>query len=110
MIRMRSIVVGAKPRYGSTNGATISATAATVSTRRKRRCLSIGGPRLLAPGHAEQPARAQHQHERHRDEQHHVRIGGVEHRRDADDLPGDEAAQYRAGERSDAPEDDDDEG
>src|SRR6185312_808770 len=90
--RMRLIVVGVNPRYGRMNGAAISAAAVRASTR-KGRCLSIRWPYSFAAGGAEQTIRPQHQHERHRHEQHHVGVAGIEHRGDADDLAGDEPAE-----------------
>src|SRR5215469_18231361 len=89
--RMRLIVVGVNPRYGSTNGAAINAAAVRISTR-KGRCLSIRWPYSFAAGGAEQTVRSQHQHERHRHKQHDVGVARVEHRGDADDLAGDQAA------------------
>src|SRR5574340_405363 len=85
---------------GSTYGVTISAIAAMISMTKGRCRVSIAGPPSLATRDAEQPARPQHEHERHRDEQHHVRVRGIEHRRDADDLASDDAAKHRPRERS----------
>src|SRR5437763_8687550 len=107
--RMRFIVVGVNPRYGSTNGAAINPTAVSTSTR-KGRCLSIRGPQSFAANRAEQSVRTQHEHQRHGDEQHDVGIARVEHGGDADDLAGDEPAEHGARERSDPADDDDDEG
>src|SRR3954451_1358593 len=108
-IRMRLIVAGEKPRYGRMNGAAISPAAVSASTR-ERRCFDIGRPGLLAPGGAEQPVGAEHQHQRHHDEEHDIGISGVEHRGDTDDLARDKAAEHRAWERTDATDDDDNEG
>src|SRR3954464_16036260 len=91
--RMRLMVVGVKPRCGSTKGAAMSATAVATSTRTGR-FLTIG--RLLASGRAEQAIGPQHQHQGHRDEQHHVGVTGVDHRGEADDLARDQAAELRA--------------
>src|SRR5690606_21384519 len=44
--------------------------------------------------------------EGHHHEQHDVRIGGIDHRCQADDLAGYESAEHRAGEGSDAADDD----
>src|SRR3954467_11153452 len=71
--RMRLIVVGVKPRCGSTKGAAMSATAVATSTRTGR-FLTIG--RLLASGRAEQAIGPQHQHQGHRKGQPHVGVTG----------------------------------
>src|SRR3569833_4221183 len=107
-IRMRLIVVGEKPRCGRTNGAAMRPIAVSTSTRRGR-FLTIWGA-LFATGGAEQPVRTQHEHQRHGREQHDIGVTWIEHRADADDLAGDEAAEHRARERADAADDDHDEG
>src|SRR5690349_4000666 len=84
-IRMRSIVVGEKPRYGSTNGAVISPAAVSASTT-SGRCFIIGAAGSIATDGAEQPVGAEHEHEGHRREKHDVGVAWVEHRGDADDL------------------------
>src|SRR5689334_18936357 len=71
--RMRLIVVGVNPRYGSTKGAAIKPTAVNTSTMMGR-LLSIADRASLAPGGAEQPVRPQHQHQRHRHEQHDIGV------------------------------------
>src|SRR3954471_9063240 len=93
--RMRLIVVGVKPRYGSTKGAAIRPAAVRISTK-KGRCLSIRPLASFAAGRAEQPVWTQHEDQRHGDEQHDIGIAGVEHRGDADDLAGNQAAKHRA--------------
>src|SRR5579885_3644522 len=87
------------------NGATIRPAAVSASIR-KGRCLSMSAPLLFPAGGAKQPVRAQHQNQRHGDEQHDVRIARVEHRRNADDLPGDQAAKHRPRKGADAADDD----
>src|ERR1044071_2931105 len=67
--RIRLIVVGVKPRCGSTNGAAIRPIAVRISTR-KGRCLSIKRPHSFAASRAEEPIGSQHEHQRHGDEQH----------------------------------------
>src|SRR5689334_25185304 len=99
--RIRFTVLGAKPRWGSTKGAAIRPMTVSVSIR-KGRCLSITRPRSLASLHAEKAVRPHHEHERHRRKQHHIGIAGVEHRGDADDFAGDQAAEDCAWERADA--------
>src|SRR5690242_17202831 len=107
---MRLTVLGAEPRYGSTKGTAMRPIAVSVSIR-KRRWPSISARSLSFPAsHAEQAVRPHHQHQRHRREQHHVRVAGVDHRCEADDLARDEATEYRAGERSNPADDDDNEG
>src|SRR6185295_6966589 len=106
--RTRLTVLGAASTSGSTNGTAISTAAVTISTRRGR-LLNISAGPSFAAARAEQAARAHQQHERHRREQHDVRVAGVDHRGQADDLAGDQAADDRAGERADAADDDDDE-
>src|SRR5271166_1128362 len=103
------MVVSEKPRCGSTKGAAISAMTVNASTT-KGRFAFMQGPRSLAARRAEEPIGADHQHKRHRHEEHDVGIAGVEHRRDADDLAGDETAKHRSRKRADAPDDHDDEG
>src|SRR6516164_9949355 len=93
--RMRLTVFGAASTSGSTNGTAISTAAVTISTRTGR-LLNIGAG-LLAAARAEQAARTHQQHERHRREQHDVRVAGVDHRGEADDLARDQAADDRAG-------------
>src|SRR5262245_10394338 len=104
--RMRLIVVGVNPRYGRTKGAAINPTAANISMR-KGRCLSMRGS--FPTGCAEQSVRTQHEHQRHRNEQHHVRVARVEHGGDADDLASDEAAQNGSRKGPNAADDDHDE-
>src|SRR5271154_4709323 len=106
-MRMRLMVVGENPRCGRTKGVAISAAAVNASTT-KGRFGFMRGPRSLAARRAKEPVGAEHQHERHRDEQHDVGVAGIEHRRDANDLAGDEAAKNRAWERTNAADDDDD--
>src|SRR5271155_1413180 len=106
---MRLMVVSEKPRCGSTKGAAISAMIVSASTM-KGRFVLMQGPSSLAARRAEESIGADHQHKRHRHEKHDVGIAGVEHRCDADDLAGDEAAEDRARKRADATDDDDDEG
>src|SRR6185312_6181131 len=101
------------------NGAAIRPAAVSNSTMNAR-CLVIASPfsfasssfasSSFAAGGAEQSIGTQHQHQRHGHEQHDVGIARVEHRGDADDLAGDQAAQYGAGKRADAADDDDHEG
>src|SRR5262249_33005554 len=67
-------------------------------------------PRSFAAGRAEQSVGTQHEHQRHGDEQHDVGVAWVEHGGDADDFAGDQPAQHGARERSDAADDDYDEG
>src|SRR3954452_8009762 len=76
--RMRFIVVGVKPRYGSTNGAASKPAAVRISTRNGR-CLSIRPLQSFAACRAEQSIRTQHEHQRHGDEQHDVGVAWVEH-------------------------------
>src|SRR6185369_467478 len=96
--RMRLTVLGAEPRYGSTNGAAISASAVSVSTRKRRSCITRTCS--FAPGRAEQAVRAHDENQRHRGEQHHVRVAGIDHRGEADDLAGNQADEDRARERA----------
>src|SRR5438132_936698 len=89
--RMRLTVLGAASRWGSTNGTATRTAAVTISTRTGR-LLNIGRKPLFAAARAEQAARAHQQHHGHRGEEHDVRIPGVDHRREADDLAGDQPA------------------
>src|SRR5215471_3617043 len=66
--------------------------------------------RSFAAARAEQAMRAKQQHERHRSEQHHVRVAWIDHRGEADDLARDEATEHCAGERTDSADHDDNEG
>src|SRR5262249_39333183 len=76
--RMRLIVVGVNPKYGSTNAGASSPAAVKISTT-KGRCLFIRCPRSSAARRAEQPVGTQHEHQRHGDEQHDVGVAWVEH-------------------------------
>src|SRR5690242_11351233 len=87
--RTRLTVFGAASTSGSTNGTAISTAAVTISARTGRR-RNISSDPSFAAARAEQAAWAHQQHERHRREQHDVRVAGIDHRREADDLAGDE--------------------
>src|SRR6185312_7768974 len=101
-------VPGAKPMSGSTQGAARSPRAVSPSITSGRR--SISAPDSRAPAQAEQALRPDQQDQRHRREQHHLRIGRIDHGGEAQDLAGDDAAEDGAGKRADAADDDDDEG
>src|SRR5262245_21692694 len=106
--RMRLIVVGENPRYGSTNGAAISPTAVS-ATMLEKRCLNIRRLCSFAGRGAEQTVRPQHQYQRHGDEQHDVGVARVEHRCDAYDLAGDQATEDGAGKGTNSADHDDNE-
>src|SRR5262245_326745 len=106
--RMRLIVVGENPRYGSTNGAATSATAVS-ATMLEKRCLNMRRLCSFAGRGAEQTVRPQHQYQRHGHEQHDVGIARVEHRCDADDLASDQATENGTGKGADPADHDDDE-
>src|SRR5579862_3292749 len=108
-IRMRLIVVGAKPRYGRMNGAMISPTAVSASTR-KGRCLSIRSLRSFSADCAEQAVGSQDQYQCHGNKKHDVGVAWVEHRGNADDLAGDQATQDCSWKGADTADDDDHEG
>src|SRR5262245_61358662 len=95
--RMRLTVFGANPRYGRTNGARINPAAVKVSISNGRRPMPL--PPSYTTRHSEQAAWPYHQHERHRREQHDVGVAGIDHRRDADDLAGNEPAKHGARKR-----------
>src|SRR6185437_17130864 len=78
---MRLIVVGAKPRRGSMNGAATSPITVRISST-KGRCRDIKQSRSFAVSRSEQPVGSDDQHQGHRHEQHHVGVAGVEHRGD----------------------------
>src|SRR5262245_42803836 len=94
--RIRLTVLGAKPRYGSTSGATMSASAVMTSTRQERG-LCESRTRLLAASGTKKAMWTHHQHQRHRGEQHDVGVTRVDHRSEADDLAGDQAAKHCPG-------------
>src|ERR1043165_6693730 len=103
--RMRLTVFGGAARYGRTKGTAIRAIAVSVSTRNGGLPLLAMARRSLSPAHAEQSLRSQQQHHGHRREEHDVGIAGVDHRRDADELPGDQSSDPRTRERTDAADD-----
>src|SRR4029079_6050659 len=98
--RMRLTVLGAASRAGSTKGTAISTAAVTISTR-SGLWLNISATPSFAAARAEQSARAHQQHQRHGGEEHDVGVARVDHRRGADDLAGDQAADHRPGARAD---------
>src|SRR4051812_1600597 len=98
---MRSMVLGERPRRGSTKGATAKPVTVRISTR-KGNLFIILAATLLPPRRAEQPVGPQHKHQSHSHEQHYVGVARVEHGGDTDDLAGDEPAEHGAGKRSDA--------
>ena len=111
-IRIWFTVLGAKPSSGSTKGAAIRPSAVRPSTRNGRRSTWLGLGRS-AQSRLRRPIRPRGrstQHEGHRREQHDVGIAGIDHRGDAEDLAGDQAAQDGARERADAADHDHDEG
>src|ERR1700722_13377510 len=106
---MRLMGVSEKPKCGSTKGAANNTMTVNISAM-SGFFMFIRGPRSLAACHAEESIGADHQHQRHRHEQHDICIAGIEHRRDADDLAGYEASKPRPRKRADAANNNDDKG
>src|SRR5215831_7595597 len=77
--RIRLMVVGVKPRCGSTNGTTSRPTAVSASMINGR-CLSISWPGSFAAGGAEEAVGPQDQHQGHGREKHDIGVARIEHR------------------------------